>query len=182
VIVQVRDTMSALDERLALRGYAIETATDLLIAPASTVRDRCGEPAWPVLLHDELDDVSIDAYGAVMGTTEYAADRITAYGRMMRSLGPVAFAATVSEHDVPIGVGFGVVERGWIGYYGIATSEHARRRGVSTAIMRALTERAIAEGATNAYLQVDAENNGAQTMYARQGFTRSYGYHYRTKQ
>jgi ribosomal protein S18 acetylase RimI-like enzyme len=177
VIVQVRDTMQALDEALAHRGYELDAATDILIAPTPALLQRAGNRGPNVMLHDVLDDASINAYGDVMGTTEYSADRIKAYGRMMRSLGPVAFAATVTD----VGVGFGIVERGWIGYYGIGTASHARRQGVGTAIMRALTERGVEHGATHAYLQVDHANDAAQAMYAGLGFTRSYGYHYRVR-
>jgi GNAT superfamily N-acetyltransferase len=177
VIVQVRDTMHALDDALAARGYALDAATDILIVPSATLLDRTGDRGLSVTLHDAVDDASIEAYGDVMGDTQYMADRIKAYGRMTRSLGPIAFAATVSD----VGVGFGIVERGWIGYYGIGTALHARRQGVGTAIMRALTERGIEHRATNAYLQVDQANEAAQAMYAGMGFTRSYGYHYRVR-
>jgi ribosomal protein S18 acetylase RimI-like enzyme len=176
-IVQVRDTMAGLDADLAARGYELDAATDILVAPTATVLKRSPEPAHEVTLHDELDDASIEAYGDVMGTSEYSADRIKAYGRMMRSLGPIAFAATVGE----VGVGFGIVERGWIGYYGIGTAAHARRQGVGSAIMQVLTARAVDHGATDAYLQVDRDNDVAQAMYAELGFTRAYGYHYRVR-
>jgi ribosomal protein S18 acetylase RimI-like enzyme len=174
--VQVRDSMIALDETLTARGYPIESQTDLLVAPAAAVAANASNTPR-VTLHDELDDEAIEMYGDVMGESVYLADRIKAYGRMMRSLGPIAFAATVTD----VGIGFGVVERGWIGYYGIGTASHARRQGVGTAIMCALTERGIEHGATNAYLQVDHANDAAQQMYAGMGFTRSYGYHYRVR-
>ena len=47
--------------------------------------------------------------------------------------------------------------------------------------MRVLTECGIETGADRAYLQVDHANDGAQTLYAGLGFTRAYGYHYRTR-
>jgi ribosomal protein S18 acetylase RimI-like enzyme len=174
--VQVRDSMTALDNTLTERGYVVESQTDVLVAATAAVVARSPNN-HDVRLHEELDDEAIEMYGDVMGETAYIADRIKAYGRMTRSLGPVAFAATVSN----VGIGFGIVERGWIGYYGIGTASHARRQGVGTAIMRALTERAIEHGATNAYLQVDHANEAAQQMYAGLGFTRWYGYHYRVR-
>jgi ribosomal protein S18 acetylase RimI-like enzyme len=102
---------------------------------------------------------------------------------MMRALAPIVFAATAHADGraEPVGIGFAVVERGWVGYYGIGTVVDVRRRGVGTAVMRALTERAVENGASRAYLQVDRENAGAHAMYARLAFTRSYGYHYRRR-
>jgi len=183
VVVQVRDDMVELDTQLSARGYALEAATDILVADAATVVERAEHGTAILQLHDELDDMSIAAYGDVMGDTPEMVDRIKAYGRMMRSLGPVAFGATAKLDDVssPVGVGFGVVERGWIGYYGVGTAQQVRRRGIGTDIMRVLTERGIELGADRAYLQVDHANDGAQTLYAALGFTRAYGYHYRTR-
>jgi ribosomal protein S18 acetylase RimI-like enzyme len=183
VVVQVRDEMVELDAQLSARGYALEAATDILVADAGTVVERAPRGTATITLHDELDDVSIAAYGDVMGDTPEMINRIKAYGRMMRSLGPIAFGATalLDEAEPPVGVGFGVVERGWIGYYGVGTALHVRRRGIGTDIMRVLTERGIELGAERAYLQVDHANDGAHALYSGLGFTRSYGYHYRTK-
>jgi ribosomal protein S18 acetylase RimI-like enzyme len=183
IVVQVRDDMGELDGQLSARGYALETATDILVADASTVVERATRCAAIVALHDEIDEMSIAAYGDVMGDTPEMVDRIKAYGRMMRSLGPIAFGATaqLDAGEPPVGVGFGVVERGWIGYYGVGTALSVRRRGIGTDIMRALTERGIELGVDRAYLQVDHANDGAQTLYAGLGFTRAYGYHYRTR-
>ena len=176
-------TWSTLTGNSSSRGYALETATDILVADAATVVERAARGTATVLLHDELDDVSIAAYGDVMGDTPEMVDRIKAYGRMMRSLGPVAFGATAQLDGAspPVGVGFGVVERGWIGYYGVGTALPVRRRGIGTDIMRVLTERGIELGVDRAYLQVDHANDAAQTLYAGLGFTRAYGYHYRTR-
>jgi ribosomal protein S18 acetylase RimI-like enzyme len=35
------------------------------------------------------------------------------------------------------------------------------------------------EGASGAYLQVEADNEGARSMYDRMGFTTHHAYHYR---
>jgi GNAT superfamily N-acetyltransferase len=183
-IVQVRDSMTELDTMLANRGYVLDASTDILVADAHDVIAKVAPPDDVELaLHAAVDDGSIEAYGDVMGESEYMTDRIKAYGRMMRMLAPIVFAATahVDGRADPVGIGFGVVERGWIGYYGIGTVEDARRRGVGTAIMRALTQKAVEHGASHAYLQVDHENAGAHAMYARIGFTPSYGYHYRRR-
>ena len=94
VVVQVRDDLVELDEQLSAHGYTLEAATDILVAGAATVVERSQRSGASVVLHEELDDVSIAAYGDVMGDTPEMVDRIKAYGRMMRSLGPVAFGAT----------------------------------------------------------------------------------------
>jgi ribosomal protein S18 acetylase RimI-like enzyme len=44
--------------------------------------------------------------------------------------------------------------------------------------MAVLAARAAEEGATAAFLQVEADNHGAQALYDRLGFTTSHTYHY----
>ena len=45
---------------------------------------------------------------------------------------------------------------------------------------RHLLAQAAAEGARLAYLQVDASNEAAQSIYRRMGFVEIYRYHYRS--
>jgi len=80
-----------------------------------------------------------------------------------------------------VGVGFGVVERGWLGVFGMATAEAERRRGVAVAVLGALTRVAAGWGwgAERVYLQVEEGNAAARALYARAGFTPSHRYHYR---
>jgi ribosomal protein S18 acetylase RimI-like enzyme len=99
----------------------------------------------------------------------------------MRTVAPRVVAATLDADGAPGGIGFGVVERGWLGIYGMATRPDVRRRGVATAILHALA-RASAPEASNVYLQVEIDNDGAQHCYRRAGFAREYGYHYRVRQ
>ena len=65
------------------------------------------------------------------------------------------------------------------GLFCLATARPARGQGVGTAVLRALAEWAAEEGAELLYLQV-GRRNPAQTLYRREGFTRSHGYHPRT--
>lgn len=77
------------------------------------------------------------------------------------------------------GLGLGVCEQGWVGLFCVATSPSARRRGVATATVDALLRWGAGLGARRAYLQVEASNAPALALYARTGFGRSHGYHYR---
>jgi ribosomal protein S18 acetylase RimI-like enzyme len=70
-------------------------------------------------------------------------------------------------------------ERGWAGIFCLATAAHARRRGVARAVIHALTGWATERGARRIYLLVERDNAPARALYARTGFSRSHGYHYR---
>jgi ribosomal protein S18 acetylase RimI-like enzyme len=76
-------------------------------------------------------------------------------------------------------VGLAVCERGWAGLFCVATAASARRRGIASHVVHALTTWAVEHGARRLYLQVDSTNAAAHALYERAGFTRSHGYHYR---
>jgi GNAT superfamily N-acetyltransferase len=100
---------------------------------------------------------------------------------MLATIGPRAFAVTAAIDNKDAGMGFGVVERGWCGIYGMATLPPYRRHGVAAAVLHALAREAADLGATHLYLQVERDNDGARALYERAGFTYEYGYHYRTQ-
>jgi ribosomal protein S18 acetylase RimI-like enzyme len=62
----------------------------------------------------------------------------------------------------------------------VATAASARRRGIASHVVHALTTWAVEHGARRLYLQVESTNAAAHALYGRAGFTRSHGYHYRT--
>ncbi|WP_406202795.1 GNAT family N-acetyltransferase [Kitasatospora sp. NBC_01560] len=77
-----------------------------------------------------------------------------------------------------LAVGRCVIDGAWAGFGAIEVAPWARRRGLATALMAVLAARAAEEGATGAYLQVEAENDGAIALYDGLGFTTSHTYHY----
>jgi N-acetylglutamate synthase len=131
---------------------------------------------------DHIDDAWAHAYGDLHGDDTVTPARVEAYGRLMRTLAPTVLVATASIDGTPAGVGFGVVERGWLGVYGMGTRPDARRRGVATTVLCVLA-RAALDGfdATATYLQVEVDNDGAHALYERAGLRRAYGYHYRVR-
>ncbi|GAB2900778.1 GNAT family N-acetyltransferase [Streptomyces mayteni] len=78
------------------------------------------------------------------------------------------------------GVGRCVVDGRWAGFAAIRVEPAHRRAGVATALMRELARAALTEGASAAYLQVEADNAPARTLYDGLGFADHHHYHYRT--
>ena len=91
---------------------------------------------------------------------------------------PAAFA-TLRLNGEPVGYGMAVVERGMVGLFDIVTVATARRHGVGLRVVNALHNWGQAQGATDAYLQVVADNAPALRLYRALGFTEAYRYHYR---
>jgi len=100
-------------------------------------------------------------------------------GIMDRVSLPKAYAAALVEGST-VGVGFGVLDQGWLGIFGIATLEGHRQHGVATAVTSALAQWALSKGVHRTYLQVSQDNESAKRLYARLGFRDCYVYWYRT--
>ncbi len=98
------------------------------------------------------------------------------------ALSPVPHRGVLAFDDEgeTVGAGQVVVEGELAGLYDVFTTERHRGRGVAEAVCRHLLEMATMAGATVAYLQVDAANDAARSIYRRLGFVDGYSYHYRT--
>lgn len=66
-----------------------------------------------------------------------------------------------------------------VGLYDVFTSPELRRRGHASALCAWLLRDAADTGARHAYLQVEADNHAARTVYTKLGFADAYRYHYR---
>ncbi len=172
-----------LDARLGARGYAAEKPTRVLAAPTATLlryargaRDR--------------QDLQIDV------DEKLAPEWLALYARIQRFDAPLLEArralfdrieaprchVRASRRGIPVAVGVGVSERGWVGVYSLATAPDARRAGAGSAVMLAILGWAGARGASRGYLQVEADNAAALSLYGKMGFELRYGYRYRVKE
>jgi ribosomal protein S18 acetylase RimI-like enzyme len=66
-----------------------------------------------------------------------------------------------------------------VGLYDVHTHEAHRHRGLARALCDQMLAQAAANGATQAYLQVEAANHAARRVYEGLGFVAAYTYHYR---
>lgn len=181
VVVQVSDgadPSGRLDRLLAERGYEVEAPVDVLVAslPAGPIPDRGGS-VW--IGRGDADFAR--RHRAVHGDDRAAAARTDAYGRMLEPFGrrAIGAAGALDDDGRLSGIGWAVIDGDLVGVFGMATAPWARRRGVAAKVLRTLLEVAGAEGATAAYLQLEADNDAARALYERAGFERSHSYHYR---
>jgi len=77
------------------------------------------------------------------------------------------------------GVGLGVVQDNWLGLFSIRTFKSYRRRGVGWSINCGLGMWGEENGARKIFLQVEAKNTPALTLYESLGFGTKYTYWYR---
>jgi ribosomal protein S18 acetylase RimI-like enzyme len=101
-------------------------------------------------------------------------------GIINRIPGTKAFALVESDSEL-VGVGLGVVHRGWLALFSIRTDPDVRRMGIGGAISDTLLSWGAKTGAQNAFLQVEADNGPAISLYRKRGFGTAYTYWYRIK-
>jgi ribosomal protein S18 acetylase RimI-like enzyme len=170
VQVSPAEGRTGLDAELAGRGWTREGPTDVLVADAGAA--LAATAPGEVALADRPDAGWIAAWAAC----EQRADADEhARAVLARIEPPTAYARAAGD----LGVGLAVCERGWAGLFCVATVASARRRGIASHVVHALTAWAAERGARRLYLQVESANAPARAFYERAGFTRSHGYHYR---
>ncbi|CAM5552592.1 GNAT family N-acetyltransferase OS=Streptomyces tendae OX=1932 GN=GUR47_15200 PE=4 SV=1 [Streptomyces tendae] len=95
--------------------------------------------------------------------------------------GPSVWFAQVPGADAagtPAAIGRCVVDGRWASFAAVEVDPAQRRRGLATAVMAALARRALDEGASAAWLQVETDNAGARALYAGMGFAAHHAYHH----
>jgi ribosomal protein S18 acetylase RimI-like enzyme len=153
------------------RSYVQAASLDQVIREA-------GDPGTGVQLFPSLTDDWFEAYCRATGTGgPSAAVRRAIHER----IAPETAYALLQLEGQPASVGVGVVERGWVGVFSVATCPDFRRRRAAWSVMGALSRWAADLGARDMYLQVAGENVAARQLYGRLGFHEFYEYHYRQK-
>jgi len=166
-----------LDEALAARGYVLDgPPTHVQVAPLAVMRQV---PAGPAGVSERFDEAWLAAYCASEGVVDPV--KVASRRAMLERVGPPSgFAAAVVDGELAA-VALGVVERGWLGLFNVATRPEFRRRGLGLAALSALARWAAGHGAERCYLQVSSANAPALGLYARLGFQTRYDYWYRVR-
>ncbi|MBO1337028.1 GNAT family N-acetyltransferase [Streptomyces sp. VRA16 Mangrove soil] len=154
---------------LEARGWVREVTAELRIAALAPIGDL-PDPDVEVVLERRPREAWLARYQR-KGTSEVALKVLCA--------GPsVWFASVPGEDGVPAAIGRCVVDGRWAGFAAVEVDPAQRRRGLATKVMTALARRALDEGASAAWLQVEADNEGARALYDRMGFATHHAYHH----
>ncbi|MEU0410875.1 GNAT family N-acetyltransferase [Streptomyces griseorubiginosus] len=161
-------TQEVLCAELEARGWTREVTAELWTGALAPVADRSGDG---VVLSREADADWLARYQR-KGVSEVAL-------RVLGSGPSVWFATVPSETGgAPAAIGRCVVDGRWAGFAAVEVDPSLRRRGLASTVMAALAQRALEEGASAAWLQVEADNAGARTLYERLGFAAHHAYHH----
>ena len=185
LIVQVSSAMPAsdrVDGWLAACGMVVEAPVQVMVVESDVQQDRyLGGSLGRVLVAPGIDAAWAEAYGSLFGGGPVEVARTQAYGRMLVAHGDRALGASCRIDGRTVGVGFGVLDRGWMGVFGMVTAPSHRRQGIARDVLLALRRAAHDRGVDRAYLQVEPDNAAALAVYGSSGFEISHRYHYRSE-
>ncbi|MGW4037997.1 GNAT family N-acetyltransferase [Streptomyces sp. NPDC004778] len=163
-------TQELLCAELEEHGWRREVSAEVRIAALTPVGDREAEVS-AVRLTREPDAAWLARY-----------QRFSTPGPHVLPVlggGPSVWFATVpGSGDAPDAIGRCVVDGRWAGFMAVEVAPEQRRRGLATTVMAALARRALDEGASAAWLQVEEDNEGARALYDGMGFTGHHRYHH----
>jgi ribosomal protein S18 acetylase RimI-like enzyme len=165
-----------LEAALEARGYTASPPTLVQTAPLEAL---LAHAAGRVTVGEAFDEGWLAAYAAGEGETNPA--KIAARREMLRRIAPRAGFAALREGAQIAAVALGVVERGHLGIFSVATAPSHRGRGLARATLGDLAAWACEAGASRAYLQVFSANAPALRLYERLGFSTLYPYWYRER-
>ncbi|MGI5410999.1 GNAT family N-acetyltransferase [Streptomyces chartreusis] len=162
-------TQELLCAELERLGWTREVTAELWIGALAPVADR--DEGAGVVLSREADDAWL---------TRYQRKGVSEVALKVLGSGPSVWFATVPGEGggAPAAIGRCVVDGRWAGFAAVEVDPALRRRGLATRVMAALARRALEEGASAAWLQVEADNAGARGLYAGMGFAAHHAYHH----
>ncbi|PZH00264.1 GNAT family N-acetyltransferase [Streptomyces sp. NTH33] len=161
-------TQELLCAELERRGWVREVSAELWTGALAPVADRAEGSG--VVLSRTADEAWLARYRR-KGVSEVALEVLGG--------GPsVWFASVPGEGGVPAAIGRCVVDGRWASFAAVEVDPALRRRGLATTVLAALARRALDEGASAAWLQVETDNAAARALYGALGFSAHHAYHH----
>ncbi|MFE7514308.1 GNAT family N-acetyltransferase [Streptomyces sp. NPDC057540] len=163
-------TQELLCAALDRHGWRREVSAEVRIAALAPIGDLDADVA-AVRLSRTVDEAWLRRY-------QRFEDASPAVRSVLASGPSVWFASVAGTGGAPAAIGRCVVDGRWAGFMAVEVDPGQRRRGLATAVMTALARQALDEGASAAWLQVEADNDGARALYDGMGFAPHHHYHH----
>ncbi|MEV4992246.1 GNAT family N-acetyltransferase [Streptomyces niveus] len=162
-------TQEVLCAELEARGWRREVTAELHVGALAPLADV--DPTAHVTLGRAFDEAWLRRYQRF--------DEPGPHVSQVLAAGPsVWFASVAGEDGVPAAIGRCVVDGRWAGFMAVEVDPARRRQGLASAVMHALAARALEEGASAAWLQVESDNEAAGALYDGMGFSTHHRYHH----
>ncbi|MFJ6939383.1 GNAT family N-acetyltransferase [Streptomyces sp. NPDC101132] len=163
-------TQEALCVELERRGWVREVSAEVRIAALAPIADAAADVSRVRL--------SRTADAAWMARYQRSGEASPEVVKVLSAGPSVWFATTTAEDGEAAAIGRCVVDGRWAGFMAVEVAPERRREGLASAVMAALARRALEEGASAAWLQVETDNAGALALYDGLGFAPHHAYHH----
>lgn len=176
-------TQEPLCAEVERRGWRREVTAELWIGGLAAVADR---PAGDTVVEDGavgergVGGVVLSRVADEAWLSGYQRKGVSEVALKVLGSGPSVWFATVpgAAGEGPAAIGRCVVDGRWAGFSAVEVAPEWRRQGLATTVMTVLARRALEEGASAGWLQVELDNLGAREMYAGMGFSAHHAYHH----
>lgn len=171
-------TQELLCAELEARGWLREVTAEVRVGALAPLADGPDGPPGTdpaAAAHVRLDRACDEAWLRRYQRFEEPGPHVL---RVLGAGPSVWFASVAGDDGVPAAIGRCVVDGRWAGFMAVEVDPARRRRGLASAVMRALSQRALDEGASAAWLQVESDNEAARALYDGMGFATHHRYHH----
>ncbi|MFD3919142.1 GNAT family N-acetyltransferase [Streptomyces sp. NPDC058595] len=169
-------TQEPLCAELEARGWVREVTAETRVGALAPLADGPSSGAGPASgARVRLERVCDEAWLRRYQRFEEPGPHVL---RVLNSGPSVWFASVEGDDGVPTAIGRCVVDGRWAGFMAVEVDPARRRQGLASTVMRALAGRALDEGASAAWLQVESDNDAARALYEGMGFATHHLYHH----
>ena len=164
-------TFDAFGALLARSGYANAKPTEVHTAQTAVVQRVAGGPAADIAPRPDAGWAEV-----FLGQGFDPADGASRVRTLSRA--PGSLFASVREDGRTVAAGAAAFAHGWASVHGMRTDQAFRGRGLAARILASLAAAAAAKGYARMFLQVEAQNAAARSLYRRAGFAPAWTYTY----
>ncbi|MGG3622983.1 GNAT family N-acetyltransferase [Bacillus gobiensis] len=164
-----------LDKVLDQKGYVIEDRASVQILDLTNIKN----PSFPNVTIDETLLDSFDDYCKLSGIPDSQKATVK---RMFSNIRTKKALLSLTINNTAVAYGLGVIDREYLGLWGIVTDRKHRKQGLGEQLLLNLLQWGKKNGAKSSFLVVVANNQPALNLYSKIGFKEKYQQWYRVKE